>query len=131
DHLPNVEIVQLSGKFAGDMRNSAAELTRRVASISGGAVRAIPAPFFVDDAQAARILRRRSEVANVVDGFERLTTAVVGIGAVYPTPICVAYTAIPTRFTEQVLQSGAVGEVCGILFAGDGHVIDFALNRHT
>lgn len=131
DHLPNVEIVQLSGRFAGDVRNSAAELTRRTASIAGGAAHAIPAPFFVDDAHAAQILRRRSEIAAVVDGFERLTTAVVGIGAVHPTPISVAYTAIPSRFVEQVLSSGAVGEVCGILFAEDGHPIEFALSRHT
>lgn len=131
DHLPNVEIIQLSGEFVGDVGNSAADLTRRAAALTGGLTRAIAAPFFVDDAQAARILRRQPEVAAVVEGFDRLTTAVVGVGAVSPTPISVAYSAVPPRFTEQVMRSGGVGEVCGILFAEDGHPVELGLVRHT
>lgn len=131
DHLPQVEIIQLSGRFGGDVRNSAAELSRRAVALTGGAVRAIAAPFFVDDAHEAIVLRRRPDVATVVEGFDDLTTAVVGIGAMSPSPISVAYSEMPERFTELVRTSGAVGEVCGILFAADGHAISSGLWRHT
>lgn len=131
DYLPPVEIIQLSGRFGGDVRNSAAELSRRAVALTGGAVQAIAAPFFVDDAHEAIVLRRRPDVATVVEGFDNLTTAVVGIGAMYPSPISIAYSAMPERFAEQVRSSGAVGEVCGILFAEDGHAINSPLWRHT
>lgn len=131
DHLPAVEVLQLSGRFGADIRNAAAELTRRTIALTGGAAHAIPAPFFVDDARAVNALRRRKEVASVVAGFARITTAVVAVGAVRPRPISIAYSGIPERFTEQVLRSGGVGEVCGNLFAEDGSVIDSSLWRHT
>ena len=131
DHLPQIEIMQLSGRFPGDAHNSAAELTRRTVALAGGAASAIPAPFFIDDARLANALRRQPEVASVVAGFNRLTIAVVGIGAVHPRPISVAYSQVPERFTAQVLQSGGVGEVQGNLFAEDGRVVDSRLWRHT
>lgn len=129
-HLPQVEIVQLSGKFGGDVHNSAAELTRRTAALTRGAVSVIPAPFFIDDARQATALRRQPGVAAVVDGFNRITTAVVGIGSVLPQPISVAYSAVPDRFRERLIQSGGVGEVQGMLFADDGHEVDTRLWSH-
>lgn len=131
DHLPQIEIVQLAGRFAADVQNFQAELIRRTAAMAGGPARVITAPFFVDDARLANALRRRPDVAAVVAGFSRLTTAVVGVGAVHPRPISVAYSAVPERFTERVLHSGGVGEVQGILFAEDGHIVDTRLGRHT
>ena len=131
EHLPLVEIVQLSGKFGGDVNNSAATLTRRTMALTGGAARVIRAPFFIDDARQAVAVRRHPNVASVVADFDRLTTAVVGIGAVVPTPISIAYSAVPDRVIERVVRSGAVGEVQGSLFAADGHTVDTNLWRHT
>ncbi|WP_420111685.1 sugar-binding transcriptional regulator [Pseudactinotalea sp.] len=131
DHLPAVEVVQLSGHFGADIRNAAAELTRRTVALTGGSAHAIPAPFFDADARAVNALRRHPEVAAVVAGFARITTAVVAVGAVRPRPISIAYSGVPDRFIEQVVQSGAVGEVGGNLFAEDGTVIDSSLWRHT
>jgi DNA-binding transcriptional regulator LsrR (DeoR family) len=67
----------------------------------------------------------------VVAGFTRLTTAVVGIGAVHPRPISVVCSQVPERFTAQLMHSGAIGEVQGYLFAEDGHTVEHRLWRHT
>lgn len=131
EHLPLVEIVQLSGKFGGDVHNSAAALTRRTNRLAGGGVRVIPAPFFIDDARQAAAARRHPDVASVVARFEDVTTAVVGIGAVSPAPISVAYNTVPERFADRIIKSGAIGEVQGSLYAADGHVVDGSLGRHT
>lgn len=129
-HLPQIEIVQLSGKFGGDVHNSAAELTRRTAALTRGAVSIIPAPFFVDDARRATALRREPGVAAAVAGFNRITTAVVGIGAIAPQPVSIAYSAVPERFRERLIQSGGVGEVQGMLFADAGHEVDAPMWSH-
>lgn len=129
-HLPQIEIVQLSGKFGGDVNNSAAELTRRTAALTRGAVRVIPAPFFVDDARQATALRREPGVAAAVAGFNRITTAIVGIGAIFPQPMSVAYSAVPERFRERLIQSGGIGEVQGMLFADAGNEVDAPMWSH-
>lgn len=131
ENLPTVEIVQLSGKFGGDVNNSAAALTRRMSALSGGDVRVIRAPFFIDDAREAVAVRKHPRVASVVADFDRITTAVVGIGSVGPTPISMAYSAAPTHIARRIIDSGAIGEVQGSLFAADGHTVDTNLWRHT
>ncbi|HJB10736.1 MAG TPA: hypothetical protein H9786_09445 [Candidatus Brachybacterium merdavium] len=130
-YLPPAEVVQLSGWFGGGFRDGTAELARRAIALTGGTAKAIPAPFFSVDARTVALLRRRPDVAEVVDAFDRLTTAVVSLGAVGPRPITITYTDVPERFNEQVMRSGAVAEVCGNLFAEDGGAIDSSVSRHT
>ena len=131
DHLPAVEIVQLSGRFPGDVSNSAAQLTRRSVALTGGtSARVIRAPFFISDARQAHAARRHPNIASVVADFDRITTAVVGIGAVGTDALSMAYSAIPERFLQSVRASGSVGEVQGALFAADGHTVS-SNSRHT
>src|SRR5699024_11551042 len=95
EHLPAVEVMQLSGRFEADRRNAAAELTRRAVALTGGAFHAIPAPFFVDDAREVNALRRHPEVAAAVARFDQVSTAVVSLGAVWPQTITFAFSSMP------------------------------------
>jgi DNA-binding transcriptional regulator LsrR (DeoR family) len=130
-YLPSAEVIQLSGWFDGAKRDGTAELARRAIALTGGTAKAIPAPFFTDDARAVALLRRRPEVAEVMAAFDRLTTAVVSLGAVGPQPITITYTDVPDRFNRQIMESGAVAEVCGNLFGADGCSVDSSVLRHT
>jgi DNA-binding transcriptional regulator LsrR (DeoR family) len=129
--LPSAEVVQLSGWFDGAYRDGTAELARRAIALTGGTAKAIPAPFFSDDAHVVARLRRRPEVAEVMAAFGRVTTAVVSLGAVGPRPITITYTGVPDRFQNQIRESGAVAEVCGNLLAADGHLAQSPILRHT
>jgi DNA-binding transcriptional regulator LsrR (DeoR family) len=130
DELPNVEIRLLTGRNAGDKGNSAGRLLRRALALTGGPGYAFPAPFFIDDARAANALRHQPNVAATVAGFSRITTAVVTVGVIGPRPIGVAYSTLPVHFSEQLLSSGGVAELCGFALADDGHVVDARLERH-
>ena len=130
DELPNVEIRLLTGRNAGDKGNSARDLLRRALAITGGPGYPFPAPFFIDDARTANALRRQPNVAATVAGFSRITTAVVTIGVIGPRPIGVAYSTLPVHFAEQLMQSGAVAELCGFALGADGGVVDARLERH-
>lgn len=129
--LPSAEVVQLSGWFGSGAGDGTDELARRAIALTGGTAKAIPAPFFSDDARVVDVLRHRPDVAEVVAAFDRLSSAVVSLGAVGPHPITITYTGVPERFNQQIMQSGAVGEVCGNLFASDGTVVESAVTRHT
>lgn len=131
DHLPKVEILELAGRFDADYSNSAAELIRRATALTGSPAKMMPAPFFVDDARLATALRRQPDVAGLIAGFSRLTTAVVAVGILNPASLGIAYSLLPERFSEQIMKSYAVGEVCGNLFARDGSSVKLKLQRHT
>jgi len=130
DELPNVEIRLLTGRNAGDKGNSARGLLRRALAITGGQGYPFPAPFFIDDARTANALRRQPNVAATVAAFSRITTAVVTIGVIGPRPVGVAYSTLPAHFSEQLMRSGAVAELCGIALGAEGEVVDARLERH-
>ncbi|MHB1008047.1 MAG: sugar-binding transcriptional regulator [Propionibacteriaceae bacterium] len=130
DELPNVEVRLLTGRNAGDTGNSARRLLRRALALTGGAGYSFPAPFFIDDARTANALRRQPNVASTLAGFSRITTAVVTIGVIGPRPIGVAYSTLPHHFSEQLVRSGAVAELCGFALGEDGHPVDAKLGRH-
>jgi DNA-binding transcriptional regulator LsrR (DeoR family) len=130
DELPNVEVRLLTGRNAGDKGNSARRLLRRALALTGGAGYPFPAPFFIDDARTANALRREPNVVSTMAGFSRITTAVVTIGVIGPRPISIAYSTLPPHFSEQLMRSGAVAELCGFALAEDGHVVDARLGRH-
>jgi DNA-binding transcriptional regulator LsrR (DeoR family) len=131
DYLPQVEVLGLAGRFVADLSNSAAELMRQAVALTGGEGRIIPVPFFVGDARMANALRRQPKIAQRIADFDRLTTAVVAIGTIAEKAGGVAFSSMPERFAESVLAAGAVGEICGNLFAEDGHSIDLRLRRYT
>ena len=131
DSLPNIEVLQLSGRLHGTGWQSDQELMSKAAAITGKTPHVITASFFADDPRATIALRRTPEVASVMSRFEDLTVAVVGIGAIGPRPISMAYANLPQRFLRQLFGSGAVGEVQGILFGEDGRPIRTKLGQHT
>ena len=130
DELPNVEVRLLTGHNAGDKGNSARRLLRRALALTGGPGYPFPAPFFIDDARTANALRREPNVVSTLAGFSRITTAVVTIGVIGPRPISIAYSTLPPHFSEQLMRSGAVAELCGFALGEDGHMVDARLGRH-
>lgn len=130
DHLPPIEVLPLSGRFAGDVRGDASALAREISRLTGQPVRDIAAPFFMEDSRQLDHARRSHEVATALARHATLTTAIVAIGAIAPTFNSIAYTGVPERFTDQLLSSGAVGEILGNLFAADGSLIKSPLARH-
>ncbi len=130
DELPNVEVRLLTGRNAGDKGNFAGRLLRQALALTGGPGYPFPAPFFIDDARAANALRHQPNVAATVAGFSRITTAVVTVGVIGPRPIGVAYSTLPVHFSQRLMSSGAVAELCGFALAEDGHVVDAWLERH-
>lgn len=130
DEMPNVEIRLLTGRNAGDKGNSARRLLRRGQAVTGGPGYLFPAPFFIDDARTANAMRRQPNVAATVAGFSRITTAVVTVGVVGPQPIGVAYSTLPVHFSEQLMRSGGVAELCGFAIDADGQIVEARLSRH-
>lgn len=130
DRLPQVEVVQLSGRLRADVQDSASALVLRSMALAGVGGRLLGAPFFDEIPAVVERYRSDERVARAVAGFDRLTVGAVSLGAVSPRPVGLAFDGMPRRFVEHAVKAGAVGEVGGILFAEDGRVIRDDLWRH-
>jgi len=129
ERLPPVDIVQLTGSIGSNAQNSAMELARRAALLSGRTPRVMFAPFYVPDAHAADVLRRQPEAADVIRAYDHLTTAVVAVGSLRPR-ITQTLDQIPAEAMQSLLAAGAQAEICGIPFGRDGKVVDLRFARH-
>ena len=132
--LPPVPVVQLTGalsslydtssSIAGD---SAVDIVREVARISGGPAYLFFAPFLVPDPATARALRRQPDLARAFDKIPTVTIAVVGHRAAGRPGCRPCYDAATERERTRLTREGVCAEAAGVFLTADGQVLQTAL----
>jgi DNA-binding transcriptional regulator LsrR (DeoR family) len=110
---PNIKVVQiLGGVGTASAQVHASHLASRLASLVSGTAVFLPVPGVVGSEAALRVLAEDENVRGVFALFPRVTTALVGIGAVEPSHLLAASGNI---FSEKELaalsEHGAVGDI--------------------
>lgn len=112
--LPPCTVVQLTGVLARpDMDENSIDLVRAVAKASGGPAFPFYAPFIVDDAAGAEVLRRQPAVMAAVRRFSSVTKAVVAIGSWDP-PQSTLWDAVSRSERRTLLRLGVRAELSGV-----------------
>lgn len=127
----SVEVVQmLGGAGSHDLDVDGTELARRLAGLLGGRCRYLNVPLVVDDVGVASALLRQRAVRETLSTAAHADVALVGIGALVPSVSSLLRAGHLTRKGMTLLRrAGAVGDVCGHLFAADGRLVDVELSR--
>ena len=121
--LARCDVVQLSGALArDDVDESAIELVRDVARLSGGTPSCYYAPMVVADAATAAALREQPDVARALSRHAEVTVAVVGLGA-WERGLSTIADAVSDDDLELVRDSGVRAEFAGVLVDADGGVV--------
>jgi DNA-binding transcriptional regulator LsrR (DeoR family) len=121
--LARCTVVQLVGVLDSDrMIESAVEMVRRVAAVSGGPAYPLYAPLLVSDAATAEMLRREPAVANSLRRHDQLTTAVVAIGSWDP-PNSSLYDALSNVDRQALRRRGVQAEFCARLVDAAGRLV--------
>lgn len=127
--LPRIDVVQLTGALqAPDVDSSAVSITREAARATGGSATLFFAPFILEDAAAARAVRRQSEVRDAIAARTRVTHAVVGLGA-WGEGMSTIHAAIRADEREAVQRASAVGEIAGAFFDERGRAVSAPLSK--
>jgi len=121
-HLEPCTVVQLGGHVEAAGLPGTAEIVRRAAQISGGTAHSIYAPLVVEDAHTAESLRQQPEIARSLELFDRLTVAVVSIGAWIPSGSTI-YETSSDAVRTRAAAAGVVGEMGARLFDADGRAV--------
>ncbi|MGW4802414.1 sugar-binding transcriptional regulator, partial [Nonomuraea sp. NPDC004297] len=123
------EVVQLIGGVGkGSAQVQATRLAAHLADLTGAEPVFLPAPGLVGSAVARQALSDDHVVRQVVDAWSRLTTVLVGIGSLNPSPLLQeSGNAIGEEEMETLRGLGAVGDVCLRFFDAEGRLVDSPL----
>ncbi|HKJ11191.1 MAG TPA: sugar-binding domain-containing protein [Ornithinimicrobium sp.] len=122
--LPLVRVVQLSGAIEVEgVDASAVDLVRSTARVSGTSPSIFHAPFVLDDAEAARAVRRQPSVVAGLGAVTEVTHAVMGIGAWAPGCSTI-FDHASERLREDATAAGVIGECGGVVFDEHGAGVD-------
>ncbi len=120
--LPPVPVVQLSGSMVIPGEHSPVDMVRAAAALAGQDASVFYAPFILDDAESAAALRRQPAVASAMAEVERVTVAVMSIGAWVPGHSTI-HDAVDDAVRADVAATGAVGEALGVFVDAEGRAV--------
>ncbi len=102
----------------------ATQLTRRLAHLLNGEATLLPAPGVVGSRKAREVLLEDRFVAEATRLFDRVTLALVGIGAVEPSRLLAESGNVFSKSELNTLgRHGAVGDICLHFFNEQGHPV--------
>lgn len=126
-------VTQLVGGI-GDPRVqvSANRLLDRFSTITGARPIFLPTPGLVGTAAVRDTLLQDTAIAGVLRAWSELTVALVGIGAVRPSPLLQrSGNAVDPVEQEELERLGAVGDVCFRFFDRAGQLVESPFNERV
>lgn len=125
------DVVQLVGGVrAAATMVSGVELVRRAAERTGGTAFPLNAPLVVGSEGMAAELLADEALALTRDKFSALTVCAFGVGSWVP-PRSALLEELPLAARSELLELGAVADLCGIPIDQDGHEIDSPVARRV
>jgi DNA-binding transcriptional regulator LsrR (DeoR family) len=122
----------LGGVGSPEAEVHAAHLTQRLARLVGGEARLLPAPGVVGSPAARQVLFEDPFVREAMSQLDRVTVALVGIGALEPSRLLAASgNVFAPRELEKLRRKGAVGDVCLRFFDAAGEPIRSELEERV
>ena len=114
----------LGGAGEPQAKVHAAYLTSRLAELVRGKATFLPAPGLVDSADVRQVLLNDSSIREVIESFDEITMALVGVGSVKPSPLLASSGNI---FSDEELdmlrEYGAVGDILYRFFDAEGNPV--------
>jgi DNA-binding transcriptional regulator LsrR (DeoR family) len=118
----------LGGAGEPQAKVHAAYLASRLAELVRGDATFLPAPGLVDSAEVRQVLMNDSSIREVIESFDEITLALVGIGTVEPSPLLASSGNI---FSDEELdmlrEKGAVGDILYRFFDAEGNPVQTPL----
>jgi DNA-binding transcriptional regulator LsrR (DeoR family) len=128
--VENCLVVQILGGIGSPSAEPHANhLALRLARLVHGDARFLPVPGIVGSTNAAKVLLKDPNVSNTVSLFEKVTLALVGVGALEPSSLVASSgNVFSTEELESVQKQGGVGDICLRFYDAKGQAMRGALD---
>jgi len=126
-------VVQILGGIGNpSVQSHATQLTTRLAALTGAEAQLLPAQGVVSSSAARLVMLGDSYVRATMNHFRRVTSALVGVGALQPSLMLANSGNTFTRDELHDLEArGAIGDICLRFFDGDGRPVDGPLDERV
>ncbi|MCR4426655.1 MAG: sugar-binding transcriptional regulator [Firmicutes bacterium] len=106
------------------------EIVTQAASTLHGSCHFLHCPALIESDEARNTITSTEAIRAVIDIWDELDVAVVGLGTLQPdAPLVQGTSAVAPGVLEHLRSRGAVGELCGRFYDISGNVCDVRLNR--
>lgn len=137
NHLPSrinkkVEVVQITGgSHYISVNINCHDVARRFASRFGTEPHLLFAPAVVDSENTKDLLLKETSIKKTFEYFDRVTIAIVGIGALYPRIVStlIETGSISQEDLKSLKESRAVGDILSHFFDIEGKICNSSLNK--
>ncbi|WP_369018220.1 sugar-binding transcriptional regulator [Thermatribacter velox] len=122
--VPGLRVIQIMGgygKLSGEILSI--ELAQKVAEAFEGDVVPLFAPAFAKDARTKRAIESEDRIKRVLELGRKADMALVGIGGIGLTATLIDTGEISKEEREELIQKGAVGNICGNFFDREGNPV--------
>lgn len=132
-NLPDLELVQvIGGIVAQNPLIDIAGITQKVMQKYRGKPYYLNAPLFVDDEQAARVMRAQPIIAEALEKAEKADLILTGIGAIEQTNLQFLWKGFNAQeLFNQLTHANAAGFICAQAFDIKGQPISGNFNNHV
>ena len=130
---PGVKVVQILGGVGNPaVEAHATQLTSRMAQFVNGEAVYLPVPGVLASEAARNILTADDVALQAIKLFDHVTTALVGIGAIDPSPLLAQSGNIFDSYELDLLrQAKAVGDILLRFFDQDGNLVETGLEKRV
>ena len=128
----NLSVVTLIGGVGrAEEASHTGEICRTLARRIGARAWVLPVPAMVDSTEAAEALRSTSGVSDIFQLIDRVSIAIVGIGAMTEGASTFRNGLFPASRLHAMIAEGAVGSMCGRFYNADGQVVHSDIDART
>ncbi len=119
--VSGLEVYTLLGGACSEANFQPTLLAQALLDCYEGSVYTINAPFVCHSKLLCSEIRKEPDIANILSVSPKLDIALVGIGQ-YPDRDYLeqGYYHFPAQVIDEIIQAGAVGDICGRFFEEDG-----------
>jgi len=127
-HARNVDIVPLMGESGhSGLYSQMNQLVMRAAEHLRATPGFLSLPVVVSSPELRGILLKESGIRDIVEKWNFVDLACVGIGVVPPVPGMIVY--LGDKYIPNLLEAGAVGDICGTYFDRNGKIVASGLEN--
>jgi deoxyribonucleoside regulator len=125
-----VDVLPLMGESGHAVLHSQMnQLVMQSAQTLGAKAYFLSLPMIVSSAQLRNDLANETSIREVIDRWDGIDIACLGVGVTPPVPGMVVY--IGDEHLPQLINKGAVGDMCGIYYDRDGQIIKTGFEDRT
>lgn len=128
---PDMTFVSLLGSLTRSAATHPFDVITRLTDRTGGAGYFMPAPFRCDSAEDRAVFLKQRSLQQVFALTERAQVMVVGVGAVRRNDHMVEAGIVSREEQQDVLASGACGEILGLFIDAAGRPVDSKVNERS